>query len=191
MTFVPTLTGFRQRDAAARRLVKAPEQELDGHYRAHARKLRGYAQRRVGSQEAEDLVHDVYVRLLQQGEVAALERPREYLYRIAENLAIDSARKVRTRSRFANEDIEFLTLQTRVPNPEEIVDGMMKLRLFHAFVDELPAGRRKAFLLNRVNGLTHEEIAQRLGVSVRTVERNIAKALKELRRRLARDISAA
>jgi RNA polymerase sigma-70 factor (ECF subfamily) len=183
-TLAATFPGIDPRRPAAKRSQDAPERELEGLYRAHAGQLRGFARRRVGWQEAEDLVQDVYVRLLQQGEFATLERPREYLYRVASNLAIDSARRVRTRSRFADEELEFSISQAAVTSPEKIVEGLMELRRFQAFLAELPPQARDILLLNRIEDLTHEEIADRLGVSVRTVERRIADALKRLRRRL-------
>ena len=187
LTLASTVREFRQGPDADGQLGDAPKSELEGLYRAHARQLRGFARRRVGSHEAEDLVHDVYVRLLQQGEIATLERPREYLFRVASNLAINSARKIRTRSRFADEDMEFLGFPAAVTSPEKIIEGWMELRRFRLFLNELPPVCRMVFLLNRVADLTHAEIADRLSVSVRTVERRMAKAQKQLRLRLARD----
>ncbi len=186
ITLASVLTNIRCVDSAPP--PDAPEKELEILYRAHARQLRGFARRRVGSQEAEDLVQDVYLRLLQQGEIATLQRPREYLYRVASNLAIDSARKTKTRSRFADESIEFSMPHPAVTSPEKIVESLMEWRRFQTFLEELPPFTRKILLLNRIGELTHEEIANQLNVSVRTVERHVANALKQLRRRLGADV---
>lgn len=166
--------------AKARR-ANTPERALDGFYRTHARALRGFARRRVGREEAEDLVHDAYVRLLQLGETAKLER--EYLYRIASNLAVDAVRKVRVRSRHAVEDPEYCA---SVASPETIFESSMELRRLRVFLDELSPPCREMFLLNRIGDLTHAEIAERMGVSVRTVERRIAQAQTRLRSLLGR-----
>jgi RNA polymerase sigma factor (sigma-70 family) len=68
---------------------------LAGLYQTYARELHGFARRRVGRQEAEDVVQDTYLHLLQRGTAATLEHPRPYLYRIAANLAVDFARKTK------------------------------------------------------------------------------------------------
>jgi RNA polymerase sigma-70 factor (ECF subfamily) len=158
---------------------------LEELYRAHSGQLRGFARRRVGAHEAEDLVQDVYLRLLQKDSIAGLERPREYLFRVASNLAIDSARKMRTRSRVSDEDLGLVISPERMTSPEEIVESRKALQRLQTSLDELPPMSRKVLLLNRLGDVTHEELADRMGVSVRTVERRMAKALKQLRRRLA------
>jgi DNA-directed RNA polymerase specialized sigma24 family protein len=68
---------------------------LAGLYETHARELHGLARRRVGRQEAEEIVQD-YLHLLQRGSAGTLERPRPYLYRIAANLAVDLPAKQRS-----------------------------------------------------------------------------------------------
>jgi RNA polymerase sigma-70 factor (ECF subfamily) len=164
----------------------APEAVFESLYQAHAHELHGFARRRVGRQEAEDVVQDAYLHLLQRGAIGALEHPRAYLFRIAANLAVDAARKTKTRSRYAADEIEFLGLATSAASPEATVEGAMELRQFQASLNELPPLCREAFLLNRIDELTHAEIARQLGVSVRTVDRHMAKAMSHLRRRLRR-----
>ena len=77
--------------------MSAPDAVLTGLYLAHAHELHGFARRRVGRQEAEDVVQDTYLHLLQRGAAATLEHPRAYLFRIAANLAVDLARKTKIR----------------------------------------------------------------------------------------------
>ena len=69
---------------------------LAGLYRAHASELHGFARRRVRRQEAEDVVRDAYLHLVQRGTAATLEQPRAYLFRTAANLAVDFARKAKS-----------------------------------------------------------------------------------------------
>ncbi len=171
--------------------MDAPEAVLEGLYQAHAHELHGFARRRVGRQEAEDVVQDAYLHLLQRGAIAALEHPRAYLFRIAANLAVDAARKTKTRCRYAEDEIDFLGLAAQSASPEACVEGAMELRAFRASLDELPPPCREAFLLNRIDELTHAEIAKRLGVSVRTVDRHMARAVSHLRQRLHREAPGA
>lgn len=181
VTLTSSTIDFSPCAPATARRADTPERALDGLYRTHARALRGFARRRVGREEAEDLVHDAYVRLLQLGETAKLER--EYLFRIASNLAVDAARKIRVRSRYAAVDSEFCA---SAASPETIFESSMELRRFRVFLEELSPPCRETFLLNRISDLTHAEIADRMGVSIRTVERRMAKAQKRLHSRLGR-----
>ncbi|MGH6856357.1 MAG: sigma factor-like helix-turn-helix DNA-binding protein, partial [Methylocella sp.] len=66
-------------------------------------------------------------------------------------------------------------------NPEAAAGGAMQLRRLRAVLCELPPLCRDAFLLNRIEELSHAEIAARLGVSVRTIDRYMVKAWEHLR----------
>ncbi|WP_051952472.1 RNA polymerase sigma factor [Methylocapsa aurea] len=163
--------------------MSAPEAVLAGLYQAHAHELHGFARRRVGRQEAEDVVQDAYLHLLQKDGFETLEHPRAFLFRIASNLAVDAARKTKTRTRYAEDEIEFLGLGSSAAGPETTVDGAIVAHRFHACLKELPAPCREAFLLSLTDDLTHAEIARRLGVSVRTIDRHMVRALNHVRRR--------
>ena len=150
---------------------------LAGLYQAHANELHGFARRHVGRQEAEDL---------QRGTAATLEQPRPYLFRIAANLAVDMARKTKVRLRYAGEGFALACNAEAPASPEAAAGGAMELRRLQASLAELPPLCRDAFLLNRIEDLTHAEIAARLGVSVRTIDRHMVKAWEHLRRHFGR-----
>jgi RNA polymerase sigma factor (sigma-70 family) len=150
-------------------------------YQAHAAELHGFARRRVGRQEAEDVVQDAYLHLLQRGTAATLEHPRPYLFRIAANLTVDFARKAKIRLRHVAESIEIACTAEAPPSPESTAGRVIELRRLEASLAELPRLCREAFLFSRVEELSHAEIARRLGVSVRTIDRYIARALAHLR----------
>jgi DNA-directed RNA polymerase specialized sigma24 family protein len=76
--------------------MSAANAALAGLYQAHADELHGFARRHVGRQEAEDVVQDTYLHLLQRGTAASLEQPRPYLFRIAANLAVDMSQSTET-----------------------------------------------------------------------------------------------
>ncbi|MGH6851603.1 MAG: RNA polymerase sigma factor [Methylocella sp.] len=161
--------------------MSAANAALTDLYQAHASELQGFARRRAGRQEAEDVVQDTYLHLLQRGTAATLEHPRPYLYRIAENLTVDLARKAKIRLRYAGEGCALACNAEAPQNPEAAAGGAMELRRLHAALSELPPLCRDAFLLNRIEDLTHAEIAGRLGVSVRTIDRYMVKAWEHLR----------
>jgi RNA polymerase sigma factor (sigma-70 family) len=153
-------------------------------YQAHAGELHGFARRRVGRQDAEDVVQEAYLHLLQTGLSASLEQPRAYLYRIAANLVVDAARKLETRARYAEDMAMFLGFDAVAACPESEAMRVVEMRRFHASLAELPPLCRDAFLSNQIEGQTRAEIAKRLGLSVRTIDRHILRALAHVRRRL-------
>ncbi|MGH6867487.1 MAG: RNA polymerase sigma factor [Methylocella sp.] len=161
--------------------MSAANAALAGLYQAHASELHGFARRRAGRQEAEDVVQDTYLHLLQRGTAATLEHPRPYLFRIAANLAVDLARKTKIRKRYAGEGFALAWNAEAPASPEAAAGGAMELRRLQASLSELPPLCRDAFLLNRVEELSHAEIAARLGVSVRTIDRYMVKAWEHLR----------
>jgi RNA polymerase sigma factor (sigma-70 family) len=159
---------------------------LAGLYQAHANELHGFARRHVGRQEAEDVVQDTYLHLLQRGTAATLEQPRPYLFRIAANLAVDLARKTKVRLRYGGEGFALACNAEAPASPEAAAGGAMELRRLQASLCELPPLCRDAFLLNRVEELTHAEIAGRLGVSERTIDRYMVRAWDHLREHFGR-----
>ena len=164
--------------------MQAANTALGGLYETYAPELHGFARRRVGRQEAEDIVQDTYLHLLQRGTAATLEHPRPYLYRIAANLAVDFARKTRVRLRYLSEETEFFCSAEGPANLDGAGCAVLHLQRLKTTLAELPEICREAFLLNRVEGLSRIEIAQKFGVSVRTIDRHMVRALAHLREAL-------
>ncbi|SFK12240.1 RNA polymerase sigma factor [Methylocapsa palsarum] len=164
--------------------MPGPDAVLESLYQAHARELQGFARRRVGREEAEDVVQDAYLHLLQKEHFETLDHPRAFLFRIASNLSVDTLRKIKTRSRHA--EFEFALQETGccVVDPESAAENAAEVRHFQASLDELPCVCKQTFVLSRIEGFTHSEIAARLNISVRTVDRHLVKATTHLRRRL-------
>jgi RNA polymerase sigma-70 factor (ECF subfamily) len=170
--------------------MSASDAVLAGLYQAHAHELHRFARLRAGRQEAEDVVQDTYLHLLQRGAAATLEHPRAYLFRIAANLAVDLARKTKIRSRYAGENVDVDHFAEDTANPEAASEGAIRLRRLQAALSELPPLCRAAFLLNRIDGLTYAEIAERLGLSVRTIDRYMFRAWNHVRGQFGRGLDA-
>ncbi|WP_155931301.1 MULTISPECIES: RNA polymerase sigma factor [Methylosinus] len=166
--------GFRRSSMQTRR------ETLEDLYRAHAPDIRRYACRRLGSQESEDLVHDVYLRMLQDAHNVSLDCPRAFLFRVASNHMADLRRKKKLHSRVVDEAAEVNSSGIVL---EATIEGLMAFQKLKSSLAGLSTLCRDMLLLKSFEELSNEEIAIRLGVSTRTVERRLARARSELRLR--------
>lgn len=150
--------------------------------------LRQFFLRRVRErEEVDDLVQEVFARLLQRGRVAELGDLRSYLFETAASVLIDRARKRQSRHATAHEafDPEHHSLED-FPADRVLIGEEALSRASRALV-ELPERARTIFILRRLEGLGYQDIAQRLGVSLSLVEKQMAKAVAYLTRRMSED----
>jgi RNA polymerase sigma-70 factor (ECF subfamily) len=151
------------------------------HQAALMRHLRGLL---VGA-EAEDIFQETCRRLLEVPQLDGSEaKARGYMFRIATHLAYDRFRGRRTESLEAaghKDSLHDVTAQ-----PEVIVGFAQGCEIVRDTLLRLPARRRQVFLLRIVEGLRYESIAEILGTSKRTVEREMRHALDACQRRLQR-----
>lgn len=151
---------------------------LDKLFRSHSMELTTFASSRVGQPEAEDLVQEAYIRLLHHPDCASIQNPRAYLYKIIANLGFDYHRREIVRSQNLEiEEVELDSIVSPLPELEVVIDGQILLKKCLLALEALPEVYRHVFLLNRIDGLTHKEIAHALSLPQRTVERYCAKAL--------------
>ncbi|MCC6207836.1 MAG: sigma-70 family RNA polymerase sigma factor [Gammaproteobacteria bacterium] len=157
---------------------------VSGLIEQHGWNLVRFLSARLRRQDAEDVAQQTYLHLLQHPAPGEISNPAAYLYRTAANLAIDALRRENTRLRFTETEADPDTLATSMPSPESALDSNTRLRRFNAVIEELPELCRHAFILNKLDGLTHSEIAEQLGLSKKTVQRYILKAIEHCATRL-------
>lgn len=151
---------------------------LDKLFRRHSMELVTFAHSRVGQLEGEDIVQEAYLRLLQHPDYVTIHNPRAYLYKVIANLGFDYHRREVARSQIiVTEEIEPDRMISPLPAPEVLTDGKLLLKKCLIALETLPEVYRHVFLLHRIDGLSHKEIAKALSVPQRTVERYCAKAL--------------
>ncbi len=142
---------------------------------------------RLGSAAAaEDIVQDLYIRLATLEPAVTVENPSAFLYRAAINLMLDRHRGDR-RSERRDQDWQAARGVTigavatiDEPSPEDAASARQRLRLLVEAVEALPPKTREAFKLHKFEGLSQVEAAARLGVTRKTVEKQLAAALKQL-----------
>ncbi|MDF3020402.1 MAG: polymerase sigma-70 factor [Steroidobacteraceae bacterium] len=154
----------------------APREALLSLYRDHHRWLHAWIRRKLGcSHRADDLAHDTFCRLAEHHECIELRSPRGFLATVARRLLIDDSRRREIERTYLecyaemHGDVDSLT-------PERIAEAAQQLDRILRVLRHLPTPVREAFLLRRCEALTHDQVAERMGISVRTVKRHIALA---------------
>ena len=142
---------------------------------------------RLGSTAAaEDVVQDLYVRLATVELSAEVGNPSAFLYRAAINLMLDRGRGERrsTLRDQAWQDGQGVNVAgasaADAPSPEDAAAARLRLRQLLDAVAGLPPKTRRAFELHKLEGLSQAETAERLGVTRKTVENQLAAALRQL-----------
>lgn len=130
---------------------------------------------------AEDIVQDVFLTLWKKrSKFKSQNHLQAYLYKVTKNAALMVLRKRKIRQKFKNEQTEELA---KSPADEFFESDLDKV--YHHAIFTLPEKCRVIFCMSRIDGLTYKEIAQTLGISIKTVETQIGRALVTLRKRLS------
>ena len=127
-----------------------------------------------------DKVQEAFIKLWQNCKKVSPDKAKSYLYTVANNLMLNEAAHQKVVLKFqqhkpkehTNEDPEFLMEEN---------EYMQKLQFA---ISNLTEAERVAFLLNRVEGKRHKEIAELLGIGTKAVEKRIYGALKKLRKEI-------
>lgn len=161
-------------------------------YGVHRRDLLRFLTARTGDPaEAEDMVQELWLKAAHQVGAPVLNG-RAYLYRMAQNLVVDRARerqrRMRREGQWAVQSGGVSDTGADPADPRLTAEEMMLDReeaaLLASAIANLPEGARRAFLLHKIEGLSHGEVAERLGISRSGVEKHMAVAMKYLRRAL-------
>ena len=148
----------------------------------HYEELIGTWTRRLRNrQQAQDLAHDTFVRVLESN-VDAVEQPRAYLHQTARNIAVDGFRREELRA--AKEQAGAASGAGETGDPEQYMRALQLAESVERALQELPLNCRKVFVWQKIEGLTQAEIAERLGLSKNMVEKYMIRTLRHLRERV-------
>lgn len=138
-----------------------------------------YVRRLTRTREsAEDIVQEAYVRTFEQGR--HVQAPKAFLFVTARNLAWNAHRDQRTAATDPVDDIDRVgAVDSAGSCPEQRLIADEATVLLRQAVERLPVQCRAAFTLRVFHGLAYKEIAVRLGISAKTVEKHIARGLRD------------
>lgn len=143
--------------------------------------LCNYAVSLVRKEEiAEEVVQDVFYNVWKNRESLRIQRTWQgYLFRAVYNNSMMYLRKARRE--FLMDDGVMLENESDTPDPSQLLQLSEVTEVVSRTLEDMPERTREIFLMNRQEGLKYREIAERLSISIKTVEANMGKALKALR----------
>ncbi len=154
-------------------------------YRRTVAPLRRHLARILGNPtEAQDIAHDAYLRVYPVVEKNSAEKPEALLYTTARRLAFNRLKRRRI-APFAPGQLEPELTASSAPGVVQQVMARQELQQLEQAIAQLPEGCRAVLLLRKIELLSHQEIADRLGLAISTVEKQHARALRLLRASLA------
>ncbi|MBA6097081.1 MULTISPECIES: sigma-70 family RNA polymerase sigma factor [Pseudomonas] len=150
-------------------------------YARHCSWLVAWLQRRINCREgAADIAQDTFMRIWASAKAQAFEdirEPRAYLRTVAQRLMINHIERLSLERAYLA-SLQHLTEETAL-SPEARAILLETLIELDALLAGLPPKIRAAFLLSQLDGLTYEEIASRMHLSVRTVTRYMAQGFRQ------------
>jgi RNA polymerase sigma factor (sigma-70 family) len=154
---------------------------LANAYKRYSGVLKSFLMRTVEEADAEDLLHEVFLRMSKLQHLTLIDNLQAFLFTTATNLLRDRWR--RNNARFAPTLVQFDECDLSAPaaDPCEIADWQERLERANRVIRKLPSQPRRAFELSRKQACSYREIAQQLGVSVSMVEKHISATLIQLR----------
>jgi RNA polymerase sigma-70 factor (ECF subfamily) len=127
-----------------------------------------------------DLRQDVYVRVFEAAQKQIPDTAKPFVLTTARNLLIDRVRRERVIAIETMADLETLGAASNEVSVDRALIARDALAKLQAALDKLPPQCREAILLRKVEGLSRGEIAERMGVTERTVNRHIAEGMRAL-----------
>lgn len=156
--------------------------DLDRRYRTPL--IRYFGKRIRESYDVDDLVQEVFIRLVRQAAIESVRQIDSYVFQTAANVIRDRARRLAARHHREHDELSEGNLPTDDLSPERVLLGAEQLGRALAALEELPDSTRRVFVLRRYEGMRYEEIAAHLGFSISGVRFHMAKAKAHLARRM-------
>lgn len=159
------------------------QRHVDLLYRDRAGALQRRIRAQVGSsEEASDIVQEAFSRLLGARSGPSVRNPGAFLNRIVRNLLIDRSRRAAVQPHHVA--LEPDTEISVPPDQGQALELKQMRQRYRDIVASLPPRTREVFLLHRIEELGYREIAERLDISIRTVEWHIAQAIYRIGKEL-------
>ena len=149
--------------------------------RYQARIFRFLCSKLYDSETAEDLLQEVFIRLWEnRRNIDENLSLKAYLFTIDNNLALNHIRHQNVVLNHRKQQVAAGNFDLETPSPQMVLESREFDVQLHAAIEGLPEKNRIIFMMSRFDGLSYKEIAEKLNISVKTVESHIGKSLKRL-----------
>jgi len=174
-----------QSEVWMKQLQRGDLQSFDLIYKHYSQRLYGFAYSILKNHEdSKEIVQETFLKLWNTREQLKTDQSlKSYLFKISYNTSIDLIR-LRLKSEKYTEYLKF-HFSEDAGGVENLADYHELSDTIQKIVDELPDQRKRIFRMSREEGLSHAEIADKLGVTTKTVENHINLALKTVRKKLS------
>ena len=158
----------------------------------HEPALRAWLLRKlVAGIEIDDIIQETYTRLCLLDSVAAVRDPRSYAFQTAHSVIVSYLRHSRVVPIRSFSQLDADVFIDDVPDPEQTTADRDELSRLGAAIAALPPRIREVFVLRRVDGLSQRQVAEKLGISESTVEKQMSQGFQRLARLFGRGGKAA
>ncbi|MEM7548293.1 MAG: sigma-70 family RNA polymerase sigma factor [Bacteroidota bacterium] len=150
-------------------------------YRLHGKSLSNVLYYQFGDLEkSKDFIQEALIKLWENCKKVSFEKTRSYLYSVAKRLFLDDYDHEQVKLRFREKTLSISRDKTEM-NPEfNMLESEFKEKLEQS-IEALPEKQRMVFLMNRIDQMPYKEIAETLDLNIKTVEKHISAALKNLK----------
>jgi len=165
--------------------MKLWQKTLSKLFEDHRRQLVSMARRRVGDGEtASEIVQDVYANILRAGDRGTEEENVKILYASVRNAVIDHHRSAAGRTNIMSRILPTQLWQRETSSPQDHAQSRQALTALDQALLELSPKAREMFILHRVEGISNAKLAQKYGISVSAVEKQLARSMRHCQERL-------
>jgi RNA polymerase sigma-70 factor (ECF subfamily) len=161
-----------------KRIQKKDNKAFESYYKMHYKSFFLMACRYLkNTQQAEEIVNDVFLKIWEDGNTISIDSSlKSYIYRSIINRSLNEIQK---NKRELNLAVELYNIRDESYELRQIEENELKIKLYNA-IENLPEQCKKVFELSRFEELKQQDIADRLGISIKTVKNHITHALKEI-----------
>lgn len=159
-------------------MTRLPADTLDDLYKGYHGWLLVWLRRRLDCpHNAADMAQDTFIRLLTAGAYVAPREPRAFLATVARRLLVDRSRRQKLEDAYREALLQCVEHMEQAPSPEQILFAVQTLERLARALQGLRPKVREAFMLRHLEGMSHQQIAERLQVSTKSVQKYLVDAL--------------
>ncbi len=148
-------------------------------FKKHSKNLHDFIYYKYGpDSNPKDQVQEAFIKLWDNCNKVSLHKAKSFLFTVANNLSLNQIKHNVVKLKYQQQDNTDKTNES----PQFILEEKEYLQKYQRALAKLSEAQRVAFLLNRIEGKRHKEIAEMLGISRKAVEKRIYGALEKLRK---------